>query len=174
MTTVVQEQIENLRTLPRPEAAPPDPVLAPRNQDFIPKTWIDFPRFERGDSTEWLHKVNKYFEYHKTSEESKMSLVALHLDGAASSWYQWLETNHQVRSWHEFAFQLQIRFGPSPYDDPNTQLSRSTQTSTVADYELKFQKISNKIPGVPESFLKGCYIRGLTWDIQCKVISAQP
>lgn len=64
--------------------------------------------------------------------------------------------------------------GPSPYEDPNTQLSKLTQTGTVADYENKFQKISNKIPGLPESFLKGCYIGGLRSDIQCEVIGAQP
>lgn len=105
MSSVVQEQLENLRSTTRPKAPPPpDPVLIPRAQDFIPKTRIDFPRFESGDPTEWLCKVNKYFEYHKTSEDSKLSLVALHLDGVASSWYQWLETNHQVRSWHDFSF----------------------------------------------------------------------
>lgn len=54
---------------------------------------------------------------------------------------------------------------PSPYDDPNTQLSRLTQTTTIADYESKFQRISNKIPGLPALFLKGCYIGGLRWDI---------
>lgn len=49
----------------------------------------------------------------------------------------------------------------APYEDLNTQLSKLTQTGTVADYEAKFQRIFNKIPGLPESFLKGCYIEGV-------------
>lgn len=85
-----------------------------------------------------------------------------------------METNNQVRSWNEFTFQLHIRFGPSPYEDLNTQLARLSQTGSIADYETRFQQISNKIPGLPESFLKGCYIGGLRGDIQCEVISAQP
>lgn len=85
-----------------------------------------------------------------------------------------METNHQIRSWADFAFQLHVRFGPSPYNDPNTQLTRHTQTGTVVDYEVNFQRISNKILGLPESFLKGCYIGGLRWDIQREVIGAQP
>lgn len=140
--------------------------LNPRNHEFLPKTKINFPRFKGGDPTYLLYKANKYFEYHKTSEDNKLSLVALHFDGAASSWFQWLETNYQVRSWHEFTFQIHIRFGPSPFDDPNTQLSKLSQTGSIAEYEARFQRISNKIPGLPESFLKRCYIGGLRWDIQ--------
>lgn len=83
-----------------------------------------------------------------------------------------METNHQVRSWADFIFQIHVRFGPSPYEDPNTQLAKLTQTGIVADYEAKFQKISNKIPWLPESFLNWCYIGGLRGDIQCEVIRA--
>lgn len=48
------------------------------------------------------------------------------------------------------------------------------QTGTVAKYEVKFQHNCNKIPRLPESFLKGYYIEGLRYDIQCEVIGAQP
>lgn len=145
-----------------------------RQIEQVQKPKLVFPHFEGGDPTEWLYKVNKFFEYHKTPEAQKLSLTAIHLDGVASSWYQWMETNHLVRSWLDFEMQIQIRFGPSPYEDPNTQLAKLKQTGTVAEYEVKFQSLTNKIPGLPESFLKGCYIGGLRHDIQCDVISSQP
>ncbi|KAK1382254.1 hypothetical protein POM88_019989 [Heracleum sosnowskyi] len=69
--------------------------------------------------------------------------------------------------------QIRIRFGPSPYEDPNTQLAKLKQTGAVVDYEVQFQSLTNRIPGLPESFLKGCYIGGLKHDIQCEVIASQ-
>lgn len=123
--------------------------------DFVQKPKLTFPRFESGDPTEWLYKVSKFFEYQRTPEAHKFSLVTLYLDGAASTWYQWMETNHLVRTWPEFEMQIRIPFGPSPYEDLNTQLAKIKQTGTIADYEVQFQSLTNRIPGLPESFLKG-------------------
>ncbi|KAK1386342.1 hypothetical protein POM88_024077 [Heracleum sosnowskyi] len=58
-----------------------------------------------------------------------------------------METNHQIRSWADFTLQLQIRFGHSHYDDPNTQLSKLT---------------------------KQAHLLNMRSDIQCEVISAKP
>ncbi|KAL8103484.1 hypothetical protein AgCh_027901 [Apium graveolens] len=145
-----------------------------RYNEFVPKTKLTFPRFGSGEPTEWLYKVNKFFEYHRTPETHKLSLATLHLDGAASIWYQWMETNHLVHTWPEFEMQIRIQFGPSPYEDPNTQLKKLKQTGTITDYKVKFQYLTNRIHGLPESFLKGCYIGGLRHDIQCEVIASQP
>lgn len=132
------------------------------------------PRFESGDPTYWLYKVRKYFEYHRTSEDGKLPLAILHLDGAAPSWFRWLQTNRQVRSWQEFVFQMQARFGPSPYDGPSTQLFRLYQSSTIEEYEYQRHKITNKIPGLPDSYLKRCNMGGLRWDSKKEVIADQP
>ncbi|KAJ4959180.1 hypothetical protein NE237_026291 [Protea cynaroides] len=79
---------------------------------------IDFPRFSGGDPTEWLFKVEQFFSFHQTQEIHKISLISIHLDGAASSWFQWMSHNKQLRSWREFELALKFRFGPSAYDDP--------------------------------------------------------
>lgn len=70
--------------------------------------------------------------------------------------------------------QIRIRFGPSPYEDHNTQLTKLKQTGTIANYEVKFQLLTNRNHGLPESVLKGCYIGELRPDIQCEVIASQP
>lgn len=108
----MQEQPEPLRPTRREETHG-ELNLGTRSDESHKKTKVDCSRFKSGDPTEWLYKVNKYFEYHKIAEENKLSLVALHLDGAASSWFQWMETNHQVRSGGDFIFQIHVRFGPS-------------------------------------------------------------
>ena len=159
---LVQNQVNGLQVRDEPNH---------RYNDFVQKPKLTCPRFESGDPTEWLYKINKFFEYHRTPETHKLSLATLHLDGAASTWYQWMETNHLVRTWPEFEMQIRIRFGPSPYEDPNTQLAKLKQTGTFTDYEVQFQSLTN---GLPESFLKGRYIGGLRHDIQCEVIASQP
>lgn len=89
MTKVIKEQFEPFRPALRKEiqigqgSGIMNDQVGVRTEDHIRKTKIDFPRFESGDPTEWLYKVNKYFEYHKVTEDSKLSLVVLYRDGPA-------------------------------------------------------------------------------------------
>lgn len=77
-----------------------------------------------------------------------------------------MKTNQLVHPWLEFEMKMRIQFGPLPYDDPNIQLVKLVQTDSVADYEVQFQHLTKKIPVLPESFLKGCYIGGLSTEVR--------
>ncbi|RWW50789.1 hypothetical protein BHE74_00042917 [Ensete ventricosum] len=55
-----------------------------------PRIKVDFPRCEDGDSTGWISPAECYFRYHRTSEASMVDIVAIHLEGDAIQWYNWL------------------------------------------------------------------------------------
>lgn len=52
---------------------------------------MDFPRFSGDDPTEWLSRVEQYFEFQDTTEERRVSLASFHLEGEANQWWQWLK-----------------------------------------------------------------------------------
>ena len=60
------------------------------------------------------------------------------MEGRATAWYQWMKMNSMltiwkvVSTWKEFLQNLKHRFGASLYDDPQGNLSKLTQTTTMA------------------------------------------
>ncbi|RWW25003.1 hypothetical protein BHE74_00053763 [Ensete ventricosum] len=44
---------------------------------------VKFPRWEDGDSTNWVSWAKKFFHFHRTPEESKVEVALNKLDGDA-------------------------------------------------------------------------------------------
>lgn len=82
--------------------------------------------------------------------------------------------NSQIISWSGLLQALEMRFAPSYYDDPKGALFKLTQRGTVNDYLSEFESLANRIVGLPSSFLRSCFISGLTPDIRCEVQALQP
>ncbi|RWV97000.1 hypothetical protein GW17_00040243 [Ensete ventricosum] len=40
---------------------------------------VEFPRWEDGDPTGWISRVEQYFRYHRTPEASMVDIAAIHL-----------------------------------------------------------------------------------------------
>lgn len=67
---------------------------------------------------EWIYKIEKFFSLHHLPPQRRLSLVSFHLDGEASTWFQWMEKGGRLTSWDVFVDELRKRFGASIYDDP--------------------------------------------------------
>jgi hypothetical protein len=66
------------------------------------------------------------------------------------------------------------RFGPTDYEDPSEALTRLRQSTTVSTYQTEFEKLSQRIDGLPENYLVGCFIAGLRDEIRLDVKVKQP
>ena len=77
-------------------------------------------------------------------------------------------------TWEEFTKAILLRFGPTDYEDPSEALTRLKQTSTVTTYQEAFEKLSHRVDGLPEPFLKGCFIAGLREEIRLDVKIKKP
>ena len=69
---------------------------------------------------------------------------------------------------------INLRFGPSMYEDARGALSKLQQTITVAIYQAQFEELSTKVNGLSEQFLLSLYISGLKPEIRCEILVAQP
>lgn len=49
---------------------------------------LDFPRFYGGDPTDWVSKVDQYFDYHETPHGQLVRFTSYHHDGVANRWWQ--------------------------------------------------------------------------------------
>jgi len=72
------------------------------------------------------------------------------------------------------SYHLESRFAPTYYDDPKGALFKPTQTSSVNDYLTEFERLANRIFGLPPPFLLSCFVSGLAPEICREVLALQP
>ncbi|PNX65696.1 hypothetical protein L195_g062727, partial [Trifolium pratense] len=68
--------------------------------------------------------IEAFFNFHETPEESRLQIVAFHLDGRAAAWFQWATRNNLLSSWPVFLAAVRHRFGPTQYEDIEGDLSK--------------------------------------------------
>lgn len=91
------------------------------------------------------------------------------MQGDALSLFKWMFHNNQLGDWTSFARALEIRFGPSSYENHQGKLLKLRQTSSIADFQVNFEKLSNRVFGIPCEVLKNCFISGLLLEIQNEI-----
>lgn len=168
--TIIQ-QIAILTTAPTsPSPTPPPPPPHP----LPPRMKLDVPKFDGTDAMGWIFKINQFFDFHQTLEEDRLTVASFYMEGQALSWYQWMHRNQQITSWYGFLQALETRFAPSYYDDPSSTLFKLTQRSSVNQYLNEFERLANRIVGLPQPFLLSCFISGLTPEIRREVQAIRP
>lgn len=112
---------------------------------------LDFPRFQGGDPTEWVSKVNQYFDYQEIPLEQLVSFTSFHLDGVANRWWQAtakaLCNDHIPITWEVFERELWVRFGPLEGENFHEALMQIRQTGSLNDYQEEFEILQSKVHG---------------------------
>jgi uncharacterized coiled-coil protein SlyX len=135
---------------------------------------LSFPRFNGLDPTGWLYKAEQYFEFKNVHHQHKVQLASFYLEEDALQWHRWLSKFRGHLTWAEFSQAVLHRFGPTDYEDPSEALTRLRQSTTVSTYQTEFEKLSQRIDGLPENYLVGCFIAGLRDEIRLDVKVKQP
>ena len=135
---------------------------------------LDIPRFDGRDPLRWIFKITQLFQYQNTPEEERITVASLYLDGVALSWYQWMYSNGLITSWDSFLQALESRFAPTFYDDPKGALFKLMQRGSVNEYLTEFERLVNRVIGLPPPFLLSCFISVLNPDIRREVLALQP
>ena len=76
--------------------------------------------------------------------------------------------------WEQFKRGLLVCFGPSEYENVDGQLVKIRQTSTVLEYQSRFEILSNQARDWSERQLLDTFIEGLIPEIRCEVKACQP
>jgi len=130
---------------------------------------LDFPRFDGTEPVTWILKAQQFFTYSQTPENQKVPIAAFHMEGRALTWYHWLMDAGHTGGWEEFVFALKTRFAPSAFDDPVGAFTKLKQTSTVEDYQVQFEILSNRIQGMSEEFKVSTFLSGLKEEVRIMV-----
>ena len=66
-----------------------------------------------------------------------------------------------MATWGDFVEALNIKFGPSTYEDPVVAFTKLRQTCRIEEYQTAFEILSNKINGVRDDFHISTFLNGL-------------
>jgi len=69
---------------------------------------------------------------------------------------------------------LLVRFGPSAFKDVDGELAKIRQTSTVSEYQSRFEPLANRTSDWSERQLIGTFVEGLRPDIRREVKTYRP
>jgi hypothetical protein len=96
------------------------------------------------------------------------------MTGDALGWFQWMYKSHLLSTWDAFTTALETRFGPSSFDNHQQALFKLRQTTTVADYQRDFERLCNRVAGLPPMAIVDCFVSGLKPHIRHELAIHQP
>ena len=156
---VFQSLLTNQNSTPNSPFKPPKITLLP---------------FDGSNPLDWLFQADQFFDLSQVAPHQRMQYVAFFMKGEALSWYKWMVANHQISTWEAFQRSLELRFGPSSYDNHQAALFKLTQKTSVTEYQKQFEALSNRILGMPPEMLLNCFILGLKPEIQRELFILKP
>ncbi|KAF2324770.1 hypothetical protein GH714_016726 [Hevea brasiliensis] len=81
---------------------------------------IELPNFDRVDPVGWLARAEQYFLINKTTDEMKVQLALICMEGPALHWMRWLCQRTPNISWSQLTLELLQRYGgdmrANPYE----------------------------------------------------------
>ncbi|KAJ9553796.1 hypothetical protein OSB04_017841 [Centaurea solstitialis] len=138
-------------------------------------TKLEFPSFDGEAFKDWYYKCNQFFELDNTPENMKIRLVSIHLKGRALQWHQGFmsEMEGKTLDWEKYLAELRDQFVEGIVSKPLIELRNLKLTTTVSEYNSKFNALRNQV-AVPPDILLDLYIGGLTNEIMHTVQLMDP
>ena len=145
------------------------------NQSYAPRLELDFPRFNgTEDPTSWLCRAEQFLRFHEIPMEDQVSLASFHLEGEAQLWYQLLQQESDSINWTTFKAGLLARYGPTQFYDYFGELTKLQQTSTVKEYQSRFEQLLAKVGHLPTVRQVSCFVSGLKEGVKADVLAGRP
>lgn len=166
---LIKEQLSShLESQPIKTHTNPDPNSTIK----LPK--ITLSQFDGKDPLDWIFKAENYFDLSNTPHARRLILIPFFLQGPALSWFKWLHSNNLITTWPEFLRALEIRFGPSSFDNHEASLYKLQQTGSVLEYQQQFETLSNRVTGLSAISLLNCFLSGLRREIHHELTVLKP
>ncbi|GKB20454.1 ty3-gypsy retrotransposon protein [Tanacetum coccineum] len=151
---------------------PPGNAMQHPMQPRTPK--ITLPLFDGSNPLDWIFQADNFFDYYHTPVANRTAYSVFYFTGEALSWYKHLAMNGMLGTWETFTRELEIRFGPSSYENHEATLFKLKQTTTVSLYQTEFERLSNRVNGLSGQTLKNIFISGLKKEIQNEIALLKP
>ncbi|KAF3772000.1 hypothetical protein EJ110_NYTH57288 [Nymphaea thermarum] len=96
------------------------------------------------------------------------------IGAVAIEWYCFWEEDFPNATWDFFKEELLLRFGDTTYVNHEIELRNLKQTSSVQEYQTKFERLSSMVKNRPVESKIAHFIGGLNEDIQIEMLRDPP
>ncbi|XP_058733853.1 uncharacterized protein LOC131605523 [Vicia villosa] len=135
---------------------------------------IELNYFDGTDALEWLFQAEQFFAFYSIPFENRLPMAAFYMKGEALGWYKWMFQSNELTTWEAFSRALELRFGPSTYENHQAQLFKLRQHGSVTEYQASFEKLGNRVIGLPPDAILNCFISGLIPEIRSELAVQRP
>ncbi|XP_016471483.2 uncharacterized protein LOC107793610 [Nicotiana tabacum] len=128
------------------------------------------------DRDGWIYRCEQFFEYEGTSDEKKVRIVAINLEGRALQWHRAMmkgRVGMGLPNWNDYLRGLYHRFGHAIHEDPMAELISLKQTGNVHDFLDSFDGLLNQVE-LSEAYSISCFLKELKPEIEVQVRMLSP
>lgn len=102
-----------------PETTPVSPAAEETMSEYrMAVKKVELPSFDGEDPVGWITRAETYFEVQGTSEEVKIRLAKLSMEGATIHWFNLLRETEDDLTWLKLKQALMERYGGRQSDNP--------------------------------------------------------
>ncbi|VFQ86514.1 unnamed protein product [Cuscuta campestris] len=99
----------------------------------FPRSKVEFTKFSGGDPRGWVLKAEKYFHYYGTSEEDKVEIASMHLEGDPLDLFSWINAEKTLLYWEVF-IKIIEHYKPPEYLNSDEHLVLIKHVGSEQDY----------------------------------------
>lgn len=110
---------------------------------------VKIPLFEGEDPVAWITQAKIYFDVQNTSEEMRVKLTRLSMEGSTIHWFNLLMETEDELSWEKLKRALIARYGGRRLENPFEELSTLRQTGSVEEFIEAFELLSSQVGRLP-------------------------
>lgn len=130
---------------------------------------VELLAFDGTNPVAWVMRAETYFEVQKTSEDMRIQLAKLSMEGLTIHWFNlWKESTEEI-SWENFKDALVARL-----DNSYEELKEMRLRGTVEEYILEFELYSSQCGKLHVMQFLGYFIGGLRHEIRSRVRTLKP
>lgn len=174
-SAVLSELSKQLEKRPSPEFTQTSESSANQFQESqLSGKKVKLPVFEGDDPVGWITRAEIYFDVQKTSEEMRVKLARLSMEGTTIHWFNLLMETEDELSWEKLKKALIARYGGRRLENPFEELSTLRQKRGVEEYVEAFELLSSQVGKLPEEQYLGYFMSGLQPQIRRRVRTLNP
>ncbi|KAL0303885.1 UNVERIFIED_CONTAM: Retrovirus-related Pol polyprotein from transposon.6 [Sesamum radiatum] len=148
-----------------PSALQPPPSSSPQSAasslfPLLKPPKLHMPAFDGSAPLDWLFQAEQYFAFYQIPPYQRLPMISFFIKGEALSWFKWMSSNHQLSSWEAFVRALELRFGPSSFENHQAALFKLRQRGSRELAVLQPSSISQAV--------------GLAKLVEAKLLDARP
>ncbi|KAL2236314.1 UNVERIFIED_CONTAM: hypothetical protein Sindi_0823100 [Sesamum indicum] len=126
-----------------PSSPPLPSEVAPEAEPLPSPPKIHLQLFDGSNPLDWLFHADQFFAC-AVAPKLHRRRVSCYMSGDALTWFPWMHNNGLLSTWPEFVSALELRFGPSSYENHRQALFKLRQSGSIVDYQREFEQLCNR------------------------------